>query len=210
MMVLSNLASKLLIFARSSSQQHRMHMKKILATAVLGSALVMGFSASAIQYSDSDYIFETLSVDTPYKGNFNIATGDGDFGDVSGFNSSQTIISAVVGFTFLDINRTRNTVSIELDKETLAAGGVIDRVLTSFTGTVVGTAYVSLNTTGTLNYTVELLSGDPVVLVMAALVAQAGDKVIGVTEGGTTLGMLGCGLLAATWVCRRLRIGRLT
>jgi hypothetical protein len=186
-------------------------MKRILTTAMVVAGLVAGFSASAIQYSDTDTIGATLSVGTPYAGNFNISAGDGDFGDVGGFNPlTQTIISASAGFTFLDLNQTANTVSITLDTATLVSGGVIDQVLTSFNGAVVGTAYVSLNSNGVLDYQIELLSGNPVVLVMASLTAQAGDKVIGVPDGGTTLGMLGCGLLAASWVCRRLRLGTVT
>jgi hypothetical protein len=183
-------------------------MKRILKTAIVAAGLVVGFSASAIQYRDTDLILSSLSAGNPYDGNFNIAAGDGDAGDLSGFNPlTQTIISATAGFTFLNSALTTSTVSIKLDSQALVSGGVIDQLLTSLNGSVVGTAYVSLNSSGSLNYTVELLSGDPVTLVMASLTAQVGDKVIGVPDGGTTLGMLGFGLLAAAWVCRRFRIG---
>ncbi len=184
------------------------NMKKILT--VIAAAMVSAFSASAIQYTDVDTIGATLSVGTPYVGNFNIASGDGGVGDVAGYNPlTQTLISAVAGFTFLDVNLTPNTVSIQLDGKTFIPGGIVDQVLTSFNGAVLGNAYLTLNSTGEIEYRVELLSGNPVVFVMAGLTAQAGDRVITVPDGGMTLSLLGCGLLAGSWVCRRFRITRI-
>lgn len=182
-------------------------MKRILA--VIGVVAASAMAASAIQYQDIDSIANgTLSVGgTPISGTFNIRTGDGDVGDVWGYNpATQTIISAVAGFTFLDVNLTANTVSIALDGQSFISNGSVGQVLTSFNGAVLGNAYLTLNSTGEIGYTVELVSGDPITFVMAGLTAQAGDRVIGVPDSGATMGLLGLGLLASGWLGRRLRV----
>src|SRR5690349_11810195 len=192
-------------------------MKKYLG---LGLVLAGGFSANALQFTDTD-LFSTplqpmgalLVYGVPITGTFNIAGGDGGAGDISGYNpTTQTILSATAGFTFIDYNGTANTVSIQLDTEDLVSNGSINMVMTSFNGSVVGNAYVTLNSTGIIDYKVELVGSPlqlPVFLLAAGLEAQAGDRVIvSVPDTGTTLSLLGFGILVGAVVGRRLLVSK--
>lgn len=188
-------------------------MKALWALAASAALVGSCFSASALTYTftDSDYYGTMLTVGgVPVSGDFNVRTGDGT-GTPGFIPGTHTIISAVAAFTFLDENDVENEVSVTLNNDDFisnaAVGGDFE-IQTSLNGVVSGTAYFVLNSTGIITYSVELVTGDPVVLVLASLKVKAGDAVQGVPDAGMTLGLLGFGLVSTGWVRRQLRAGR--
>src|SRR5689334_22365285 len=74
------------------------YMKRLLAMSALCGATIL--SASAVTFKDHDALNNTLnSGNSSVSGNFNIAAGDGDAGDVFGYSSAAyTITSATATF----------------------------------------------------------------------------------------------------------------
>ena len=125
---------------------------RITALAFLFVALLGSSSRAAINlFNDFDPIGVTIGEGQTYTGSFNIATGDGDFGDISGFQPGvDNALFGVVEFSFLGFG----TVSVDLDNILTGTTSVFFAGLQiDFLGTA---ALNSLNQDGILAYTLSL------------------------------------------------------
>ncbi|MCC6821338.1 MAG: VPDSG-CTERM sorting domain-containing protein [Verrucomicrobia subdivision 3 bacterium] len=176
-------------------------MKKILALAV-GAALLGGSSAMAITYQDNNPADVWLNAfNTSYSGQFTLA----------GYNPGiETITSAVATFKLNDAFGGREGYNITVEANPFLSGGSF---ATSLFGTItVGSGITGnilgiLDATGVLDYTITRTSGE-FWLTNARLVAQAstrtGTNPTSVPDGGTTLAMLGMGLVGVFGLRRKI------
>lgn len=173
-------------------------MKKLAIMLVAVGALWIGKTTShAIPYSDYDNVMAWVT--TTHSGTFNIASSDGGFLDVAGFNPNfETIISATASFTFLDSDGDANTVSVFLggSSTSFLSGPVVASLVSSY-GSLEGSALIDLNEDGVITYTISNNNpSDPFLFLQAFLTAEAAPKSIAaVPDGGNTVSLLGLALL---------------
>lgn len=170
---------------------------------VLGFVLTLGItSAQANLYYDHDYLNVVLSpTRTTQNGTFNIA--------VQGYDSTaESLVWAGFAFTFLDYDNREETVRISLGHE-VSSYHHIARGFNLFGGLLSGDALLDLSTDGIISYQVRWVSGDPFKLLTASLLAESAANVstppAAVPDGGTTLCLLGVGLLALGCARKRLK-----
>lgn len=160
-------------------------------------------SAEAVPYWDNDLLVSTLTQGESFHDNFNIAGGDGDLWDSFGYDSaSQSITSAFATFTFLDLNwRSETKVEIDLGSSNPFAS-VTSLVLPFFvSGDILGQALLDLSSDGVLGYSVSNTGNSTFTLLSASLSVNASPRAV--PDGGTTLGLLGLGLVATALLARR-------
>lgn len=179
---------------------------KSLAKAALSCSLavVLAFGAatsSATEYYDYDNINVWLSEANPVRtGNFNIA----DQGFVS---TAETIISADVEFVLWDSDANADDVSVRVGGLQIEPGRTVTQGFSVFGGSLVGQALINLQADGRVGYRIEWLSGDSFKVSAASLIAQTTpNSAVGLPDGGTTLALLGLGLVALEWGRRKVKI----
>ncbi|HAV65057.1 MAG TPA: hypothetical protein DCY13_22140 [Verrucomicrobiales bacterium] len=174
-------------------------MIKYVKTMLASAALVAGLSTgSAVTIYDVNVHTEYLAAGETETGMFDISPP---------YNpATQTVVSASVWFFFSDdvnpwydpldpFGSHSEYVEIRLGPGSgvvLGTGEV--GIFDIESGNVSGTAYVQLNSTGQLSYSVTATSGDFVFLA-AKLAAHVGSNA-SVPDGGLTVGLLGLGLIA--------------
>lgn len=165
--------------------------------------LLMAFGAAtshATEYYDYDNINVWLSESNPLRtGSFNIAD--------QGYNSSaESIISADVEFVLWDSDANADDVTVSVGGLQIEPGRTVTQGFSIFGGSLVGQALLNLQEDGRIGYRIEWLSGDSFKVSAASLIAQtAPNSVAGVPDGGTTLALLGLGLVALEWGRRRVK-----
>jgi VPDSG-CTERM motif len=182
--------------ARRKTKPNKAVMNKlILSTLAAGALLASGGAASAIQYVDDNQANVWINILNPsYTGSWDIAG--------EGYNPlSQQITSATATFALNDAFGGRESYTITIDGDTFLTGGSFSTPLfgsITLGDSISGTAFITLDTTGHLSYTVYRGSGE-FWLVDATLTADTAprnnDPSGSVPDGGMTLVMLGCGLL---------------
>jgi hypothetical protein len=187
---------------------------KTITTVALATLLLAG-TTQAITFRDYDLINTTLNSgehSRSYEGTFNITTGDGGNGDLSGYNPAiHTLNSATASFTFTGGNNSRsfqvnlgNWSGSATFKQELNLG--VDSAL--FLG--------QLQTDGVLNYLITRTAG-AFTLVSAELNAYGVERQVprinnpdnpppshAVPEGGITVALLGSAFCGLALVRRRL------
>jgi hypothetical protein len=187
-------------------------MKRLIFTTVVGGALLASSQfASAILYVDNNPA--NVRLDADYLGGLNPfynPSYDGQFNLTGyGFNPTlQQIDHAVVTFTLGDLFGSE-TYNISIESDSLFSGG-------SFTGLInlgsdiTGSLLADLNADGILNYTVSTTRGS-FWLLNANLTAEASNfqsiPTADVPDGGTSVALLGLGLLALAFVRTKLVAG---
>jgi len=173
-------------------------MRKSVSMALMASSLlvVSAISGKAVTYADFDVFAEHLSYSNPIKsGVFDITTGP--FG---GYDpNTQTVYSALVCFALSDDQLLDSNEWVQFQLDGLNFLNPIEVDLTLVGGQVMGSALVSLDSTGKLSYTIQRTAGDFWAL-GAKLIAEAGPR--SVPDGGATLMLLG-GALAGIEALRR-------
>jgi hypothetical protein len=175
--------------------------KFVFSALVMGALLVSGSVASAIQYVDDNGADTWINAFNPsYTGSWDIAS--------QGYNPlTEQVNSATATFALNDALGRDESYTITIDGNAFLSGGSFS---TSFLGSISfgdpisGTAFVTLDSTGHLSYTIYRDSGE-FWLVDATLVAEVGPRTIGsngsdVPDGGMTVLMLGCGMLGLVGV----------
>jgi hypothetical protein len=182
-------------------------IKTIKKTLGIAAAVMMGVSAQAVQYVDTDIIGKVLSSSAPSAGGeFNIATADGDGLDIVGYQpSSESIIFAMAQFTILDWDGNFEAVEVELGSANfIAASGTFGTGFTTLSGVVSGAAYFDLNEDGIIAYTIEWVGGHAFTAIAASLNAYTAPKTpTNVPDGGLTLSLLGMGLVGLGWLSKK-------
>jgi hypothetical protein len=191
-----------------------MKIRKMLALVAAG-VLLSGSSVLAIQYSDNnpadtrldaDYLFGLNPLYNPsYTGQWDLLS--------AGYNPiTQRIDSAVATFLLNDANGGQESYSITIGGSAFLTGGSFTTTLLGTIGVgdpVTGSALITLDSTGLLNYTVTANSG-VFWLANANLTAQASDRKplnpANVPDGGATAGLLGLGLLVLAGAKRHLAL----
>jgi hypothetical protein len=173
--------------------------KKILAIAS-GVALLCAANANATLYVDNNGADVWLNANNQsYTGQFNLT----DYG----FNpATEQIVSANACFTLFDLFG-RESYDILIDGTSLFSGGSFCGLINLRTG-ITGSLLASLNVDGILNYTIQRTSGE-FWLTNARLTASTGSNGGGcpnnrVPDGGTTMALLGLGILGLAAVRRKL------
>lgn len=172
-------------------------------SAVCLAILVMAFGAAtsrATEYYDYDNINVWLSESSPVRtGNFNIADQGYD-------STAETIISADVEFVLWDSDANADGVTVRVGGLEIEPGRTVTQGFSIFGGSLTGQALLNLEADGRVGYRIEWLSGDSFKVSAASLIAQtAPNSVVGVPDGGTTLALLGLGLVALEWGRRRVK-----
>lgn len=170
---------------------------------ILGLVFTFGVTgARANLYYDQDFHNVVLSpTRTTQYGTFNIA--------VQGYNpSAESLVWAGFAFTFLGYDDREETVRISLGHE-VSSYHHIARGFNLFGGLLAGDALLDLSADGIISYQVRWVSGDPFRLLTASLLAESASNVstpsTSVPDGGTTLCLLGVGLLALGCARKRLK-----
>ena len=165
----------------------------LAAGGLLFASLIPG---RAVTYWDIDVFSELLSGSNPTKsGEFDITTGL-----LGGYDPlTQTVYSATVWFAVSDDQLLDSNEWVKFTLNGLNFLTPIEVDLTLVSGQVLGSALVSLDSTGTLSYTIQRTAGDFWAL-GAKLMAEAGPR--SVPDGGTTLMLLG-GAFAGIEALRR-------
>jgi len=152
-----------------------------------------------VTYWDIDLFAEKLSGSNSSKsGVFDITTGP-----LGGYNPlTQTVYSGTVWFALSDDQLLDSNEWVEFKLDGINFLNPIEVDLTIVSGQVLGSALVTLDSTGTLSYTIQRTYGDFWAL-GAKLMAEAGPRsATSVPDGGTTLMLLG-GALAGIEALRR-------
>ncbi len=187
---------------------------KTITTIALVTLLLAG-TGHAITFRDYDLINTTLnggSSSYDYRGSFNISTGDGGAGDLSGYNPSfHTLNTASAFFTFTGGNTLR---SFELDLGNWSGSATFVRELTL--GVDAAVFLGQLQADGVLNYVITRTTGS-FTLVSAELTAYGVEREMprintpdpappnhAVPEGGVTVALLGSAFCGLALVRRRL------
>ncbi len=187
---------------------------KTITTIALAALLLAG-TTQAITFRDYDLINTTLNGGAhshSYSGNFNITTGDGGIGDLSGYNPEiHTLNSATASFTFTGGNTSR---SFELNLGNWSGTATFKQELTLGVDSAVFLG--QLQTDGVLNYLITRTAGS-FTLVSAELNAYGVERQVprvnnpdnrppshSVPEGGTTVALLSSAFCGLALVRRRL------
>jgi hypothetical protein len=168
---------------------------KIIA---LAACLISAHSASAITLSDNNPADTWINILNPsYTGNFTL----------SPYNPlTQQVNSAFVEFTLWDgiVLGGAETWTLTLDGGAFSSGGSFSGFF-NFGGAVTGSALVTLSDTGALSYTISRNSGE-FWITNAYLEAEVGARgpggANGVPDGGSTVLLLGAGLMGLAAVRR--------
>ena len=173
-------------------------MRRFISVALAAGCLLVltATMGKAVPYWDIQVFSEKLSSSNPTKsGEFNITTGL-----LGGYDPlTETVSSATVWFAVSDDQLLDSDEWVQFTLDGLNFLNPIEVDLTLVSGQVSGSALVSLDSTGTLSYTIHRTEGDFWAL-GAKLMAQAGPR--SVPDGGATLMLLG-GALARIEVLRR-------
>ena len=151
-------------------------------------------------YTDIDLYGQYVSTGQPLSGTFNISAGDGT--GLAGYKpETQQVTSASAQFvirdeTFLD-GEERFVISLS---DSTWNGNAFAAFLNVDLGST-GTLLLQLSDDGEIAYTVSASKGD-FILVSATLEALA-DKRVAVPDSGTTLALLGLGLVGVGALRRR-------
>ncbi len=165
-------------------------MKKFLI-AMLTFGVVSFFGAqteatTSCNYWDFDWILQKVSPTTPYAGSFDIKP--------DGYNpATEKVVSATAWFLLVDdADEAQEYVQIDLGSLENYYGPIeVDFSLVG--GPVTGTALLDLSQDGVLSYTIRATSGD-FWAKFAKICATACP--VSVPDGGTTVALLGCALVA--------------
>jgi hypothetical protein len=186
-------------------------MKRLLAMSALCGATIL--SASAVTFKDHDALNNTLNSGNPsVSGNFNIAAGDGDAGDVFGYSSAgYTITSATATFGITAEGTPTKAFSVDLGPAGVDfnSGNFTSSFTYGLTDNVFGSATLEadLAADGSLNYTITRSSGTFKVTfanldVIAAEKTQGGPNGEPTPDAGSTFALMG---LAAAGICAARR-----
>jgi hypothetical protein len=182
------------------------HMRsKSLIVSALGALALGGVSVHANSYNDLEVIGVDLNSDNPtYSGTFDLVNKDNP-SDVVGFNpAKETIVSADA---FFDVNPdfflSDQTVTIGLGSKKNWVNKYDFNIEDFPGGPIVGKLLLDLNKDGTLDYTVNWVSGDGFTLVQAGLGAETNS----IPEGGSALMLLGVGLMGLRALGAKLKRG---
>jgi len=177
-------------------------MKKFLktcSTSVLLAILALGVTSAKADYISDDYFIGELLFNGDTYGNEFDLTDDG-----LGPGGSYTAYSAGVAFTFLNIFGEIDEVKVELDSMDAgltAAGGMFFALFGEVSGSIVAT----LNATGKLAYEISYTGDNAVYLKWGGIGVEVGKNAptTSVPDGGSSLLLLGAGVLAAGIAARR-------
>lgn len=196
-------------------------MKKSLALAAVASLFAASHVSAINYYSDVDLIGAYVDSSNPHTGEFNITDNGGDsvldilalFAGVAGDGYdpiTETIVKASVVFTFFE-DFTGNALAdgfakekftIELGANSFKNGGgfFIPFVPVLSGGEIDIAAQLDLDAEGKLSYTVRSTKGD-FILGSAGILAEAAPRAV--PDAGSTLALLGLGMLGLTALRRR-------
>jgi len=188
--------------------------KHLLFTLGIAGLVALGeTTAMAIPiYTDLDVFGlsgQKVDANTPLAGAFQISSNDADgIPDLTGYNPlSEQITGASVVFVLRDDSffDGQEQVKIDLGSNFFQSGAVLDSplIFSILGGSVSGSALLDLDADGVLNYTISSADGD-FVAISAFLSATAGPKSTSVPDGGSTVALLGLGLLGLGWARRKL------
>lgn len=170
-------------------------MNKVV-TAIAGMVLAGVVSVQATLYTDIDLIKTKLDQNETYSGTFNIAN--------KGYNSGvESVTSALAQFWLaddLDWPRQSESFTVSLGSDSQWSSGPV-RLLVGDKLNV--TLLADLGADGILNYSVTAATGD-FYLLAASLEACTERKPQQVPDGGTTLALLGLGLVGVAGLRRRM------
>lgn len=175
-------------------------MKKFTLISALGGLLGLGaVTAQATPYWDRDVVGTTLNSGESFAGSFDIAAGDGDVWDYSGYNSSiDYLISAFGTITLLDLGQNvgQARISVVLSNSTQLIAFVTPEYHFTEIG---GQLLLDLSDTGVINYQVKNTGNSAFTVVEASLNAMS------VPDGASTVSLLGLGLVVVALAGRRSR-----
>ena len=184
--------------ARKTSLTRKQTMKKSTYVALTAICLLIAsaLTGKAVTYWDIDVFSVKLSDSNRTKaGEFDITTGL-----LGGYDPlAQTIYSATVWFGLSDDSLLDSDEWVEFKLDGLDFLTPIEVDLGLVSGQVLGQALLSLDSTGTLSYTIQRTDGDFWAL-GAKLMAEAKPRTV--PDGGATLMLLG-GALAGIEALRR-------
>ena len=182
-----------------------MKVNKLMLGLVAGCLGVITSQAVPMyDYTDHDILNAPLGPggDPSVSGEFNIATGDGDFLDVPGYDPvTQTITDAYASFSLVSNSSEETMVSIDLGD--LFGQYLVGFHFTTIGGAVGGLALADLDADGIVAYSIQWLSGAPFIASDAIISARATDRPTDVPDGGATVGLLGLGLAALGFTARK-------
>ena len=182
-----------------------MPMKKLIAATAL-TAFCGAVSANTITFKDLDDFGSGVNLNgkQAYTDTFNIASGDGGAGDVSGYTKTQYNIDSATAEFWFDVDGTKTAyVKVTLDGAVWKEGfsGMNDFEIPE--SGITGRILEDLQSNGVLTYVVSLSTGTVksanVKLTSAELQANATT----VPDGGTTVALLGLGLTGLGFLARR-------
>lgn len=173
---------------------------QILALVPLAVLFFGAVDSRATEYYDYDNINIWLSEANPLRtGTFNIA-------DQGYSSANETIISADVEFVVWDSDANADGINIRIGGHDFASGSV-SQGFTMFGGSLIGEALLNLTADGRVGYRIQWLSGDAFKVSAVSLIAQTtpNSTIPGVPDGGTTLALLGLGLVGLEWGRRKIK-----
>ena len=142
-------------------------MNRALLVIAVAALLSVTCVANAAIFMDTDFWHgQKLSAGgAGVSSTFNIVTGDGDFGDISGFQPGIDVVSSafVTIFAFDDLDLSSETVSVDLgtlpgDTQHFEKGFFLG--FSGFPEPVSGTLFGDINADGILAYTITASRGD--------------------------------------------------
>lgn len=196
-------------------------MKKLLTLAAVASLFTASQVSAINYYSDVDLIGAYVDSSNPYTGEFDIVDNGGDsvldilalFTGVGGdgYNPlNETIVKASVVFTFFEDftgnafidGFAKEKFTIELGTNSFKNGGgyFIPFIPVLSGGEIDITAQLDLDADGKLSYTVRSTKGD-FILGSAGILAEAATRAV--PDAGSTLALLGLGMLGLAGIRRR-------
>lgn len=164
----------------------------------VASAVVLGSSSVR-----ADYIYDVHEIN---KLLFTGASHNATF-DLTdqGVPDSLTVYSATVAFGFMNLGGEVQEVEVLLDGSTTSLDSGQFGMFFALWGDVSGSIIATLNQTGMLDYSVEYNGDNAVWLMTAGIAAEVGQNApaSSVPDGGSTLFLLGAGVVCAGFLSRR-------
>lgn len=206
------------------------YTQKVLSAGVAGLSLLAASSAMAIpatsgfNYQDINAVNTTVNVSSSYTGSFNIVNGSTttvsapngfglngvSFTDITTFdNTVSTITSANVYFYIENANSANDLLTINLTDENGFFSGKASDAKVIIGNSLNSAAITFLNNNGTLSYTITNTGSSDFKVGIAQLQVYTGAKnnsQVGAPDGGSTVALLGAGLLGCGLLGVRRRV----
>lgn len=166
--------------------------------------LVLCVNASATSYCDIDTFGLTGQElgSTPFTSTFDIAKGDGDFGDKAGFKpKTQIVTSAIATFLLTDWCCQKATYDIDLGNSEFFDGKISRYSIQLVFGSLTANMLADLNADGSITYSLIQETGNSLKLNWASLCVEA--ECAPVPDGASSLILLGSALGGLNLLLRR-------